>query len=93
MNDPIKLAEAIGLKCSGCQWREVGGKHGREWMAIWGCPVHEFKPFTDANDDYAVLEWLIENAMGTEKEPQELQLPQHQYQIGNNARAALKVIE
>jgi hypothetical protein len=112
----IKLAEAMGYKCSGCDWREMGGKLGSKWwMAVLGCPVHEFKPHKDANDDYAVLEWLRAPAIGDDQTdedwhqwtrfvsemhdiPRDRNRPgiysaQTIYQIGDYARAALKVIE
>ena len=66
-------------------------------------PNHDipiFDPFTDANDDYAVLEWMREQAW-----PAMLLSTQHAdrltyalsreiggYKIGDYARAALKVI-
>ena len=97
MTDRIKLAEAIGVdlrtyKCGG-----TGAVH------------YDFDPFTDANDDYAVLEWMRVTYNTYEY------LMEHQgdrwvdfiaaldgsgdgghsccYQIGNNARAALKVLD
>jgi len=83
--DRIKLAEAIGLVTTIGEVTEV----------------HEFKqlprnwdPFTDANDDYAVLEWmrkpdnwlrfafkLASDNVGSN------------YKIGDYARAALKVLD
>ncbi len=89
MDDRIKLATAMGWECT-CN------------MAIdQDCNVHDngflaFDPFTDANDDYAVLEWARNS------EPPEFWLAfccalgstklSVDYQIGDYARAALKVI-
>jgi hypothetical protein len=68
------------------------------------CPP--FDPFTDANDDYAVLEWMRESWKGKEGhhghwhqaaqrlwwrwDEYAVDVP---YQIGDYARAALKVID
>lgn len=89
--DRIRLAEAI-YKC-------VGGCDHESYTV--GCPVHDsiaFRPFTDANDDYAVLEWMRN---GRHDHPEiwvEFKrlntdwLPFH-YEIGDYARAALKVLD
>ena len=47
-----------------------------------------WNPFTDANDDYAVLGWMRAN--GGENVIQGYKI---NYRIGDYARAALKVIE
>ena len=68
--------------------------------------MEDFDPFTDANDDYAVLEWMRENWQGRQGhhghwhqaahslwwrwDEYEVMVP---YQIGDYARAALKVIK
>ena len=91
----IKLAEAMG-------WLEHGDNDiwrlppSKMWVNVTDLP----DPFTDANDDYAVLEWMRDytelthdsdiawpmiNALGGT-----LQI---NYQIGNNARAACKILE
>ena len=44
MNDRIKLWEAMGAPV-------------KDWLEKGEIP---FNPFTDANDDYAVLEWMRE---------------------------------
>ena len=85
----IKLAKLVGIK----DWTELGtpmvpSYDGCEWEHY-----RQWNPKKSADDDYAVLEWLIHTAMGTVNEPQELQLPKHQYQIGDYARSALKVID
>ena len=81
MSERIKLAEAMGIDHK----RFVA--HGKR-MA--------FDPFTDANDDYAVLEWMRSHEMaGKFKEALFCngQIYGFNYKIGNNARAALKVLE
>jgi len=89
--DRIKLAEAMYGCDKGCD---------SESYAV-GCKVHDFmafNPFTDANDDYAVLEWAIKNLNAdayfnamTEVVGSYCYL--HEYRIGYFARAALKVID
>ena len=83
MNDRIKLAEAMKVE----YWRsEVFG-------GALGLP----DPFTDANDDYAVLEWMRSEArregVSWMNGSGILSLHATNYQIGDYARAALKVIE
>ena len=100
MNDRIKLAEAMGWKLKRKSHRGFGGQpiERRVWHNPEGITYRGIKlpdPFTDANDDYAVLEWMRENHrvemrrayndLGTSY--------QWNYKIGNNARAALKVID
>lgn len=63
MDDRIKLAEAMG-------WTDFIGEVGLPPGAKDARPVtqgHQLPPdpFTDANDDYAVLEW-IRNQVGEE---------------------------
>ena len=87
MSDRIKLAEAMGAKCVDGIWHWKGST----WNELL------FDPLTDANDDYAVLEWMRAevrregiswlNGCGL------LSLAAHNYQIGDYARAALKVLE
>ena len=57
-----------------------------------------FDPFTDANDDYAVLEWIRAQGIMGSKIATELSKAgcgkwSIDYQIGDYARAALKVID
>ncbi len=94
MNDRIKLAKAM-------EWEHVG-----EPDEPWGLPPgganHSEQmpdPFTDANDDYAVLEWM-RNTWSKDKQNDwllaNLKLGKDdflRYQIGDYARAALKVLE
>jgi len=90
MNDRIRLAEAM----------KIPYRANDKGTFYIGLP----DPFTDANDDYAVLVWMRETYQrvawkGTE--PQRRcwtlfcqNLPDcRDYQIGDYARAALKVIE
>jgi len=89
MTKRTKLAEAIGTdlrtyKCSGT-----------------GAVSYDFSPFTDANDDYAVLEWLRASHeagnFNTEtwgKCASRIAFNTGlSYQIGDYARAALKVLD
>ena len=96
MNDRIKLAEAMGWKHE--QMRENLRR------ACWHLPPAEDwrysaalpDPYTDANDDYAVLEWMRKE----NNKPWQFELSQldgrkrykWDYQIGDYARAALKVL-
>ena len=91
MNDRIKLAEAMNPN-----W-DVLGMDGDDRLSYrdkdTGCVVLAecIDPFTDANDDYAVLEWMRNN-----DEPLAglaLCNPMADYKIGDYARAALKVID
>ncbi len=91
MNDRIKLAEAMG-------WSTV--MEGELWsppdftdMSLRDNPPD---PFTDANDDYAVLEWARKEGY-TLPTDQRFSINMHlpacvDYKIGDYARAALKVI-
>lgn len=88
MDDRIRLAEAMG----GSIWEAYidPGKHPE-------C-VDLPDPFINANDDYAVLEWMRKK---TEfHKPTNARFSIHQYlptawnyKIGDYARAALKVLE
>lgn len=84
----IKIAEAIGWK-----------RHeSEEW---WADPdsgmfkTSEFlpDPFTDANDDYACLEWMRNSEDRIQRTLYLAGLPTHTYQIGDYARALLAVID
>ena len=97
--DRIKLAEAMGWRRTPCECVDGGQRHG------WESPdktlfrkTNELPdPENDANDDYAVLEWL----RAEDNKPWPYMLSQldygtrrykWDYQIGDYARAALKVI-
>jgi len=81
--DRIKLAEAMG--------RNPG-----MYAPNFDTPI--FSPFTDANDDYAVLEWIKNGATWTvgdfsDRVCDELRWECWEYKVGDFARAALKVLE
>ena len=96
--DKIKLlAEAMGLTMY---------KDGKRSLFIVHHRANDghFDPFTDANDDYAVLEWMrtfkdtSEHSMYGNFVGNDIGLPtvfkfRGDYKIGDYARAALKVIE
>jgi hypothetical protein len=86
MIDRIKLAEAMGLD---------GFEHGDIFYIRqegFNTPLLRFDPFTDANDDYAVLEWM--RSILADSRDRELTAGfKWTYQIGDYARAALKVID
>ena len=96
--DELRLAEAMG-------WERT--KYDR-WLSPDRKMCCDFPPdpFTDANDDYAVLEWMREKCgvylpdVGyTREQAQEFKAFGEQlddcelYEIGDYARAALKVVE
>lgn len=90
--DRIRLAEAMGWSTV----RHTKEWHGNTWEGVksgehsWRLP----DPFTDANDDYAVLEWMREQSWYPEKLPQYcFDRPLHSYGVGDYARAALKVLD
>jgi len=114
--DKIKLAEAMGWESSkhlagdSPDTERTGEPH---FVEIWRSPpptkyAREPKlpdPFTDANDDYAVLEWMRKRcwlrSVDNNKQPDyrtwdrfcEELLPPEDREIGDYARAALKVID
>ena len=105
MNDRIKLAEAMGWTRSPNLidpqvWHPPGESVDEAgWWFEYMLP----DPFTDANDDYAVLEWILSDGSVWPKVSDELttvfidrdeyhELHVTAYRIGDYARAALKVI-
>lgn len=102
MNDRIKLAEAMGWERTPCECVDAGQQWG------WESPDKKLfrkadelpDPLTDANDDYAVLEWMRDQTVKFRNLFQAaLQNPHAPnvwsaslYQIGDYARAALKVL-
>ena len=111
MNDSIKLAKAMGGMSTTIE-------NGSWAYCNWPNGVPEnFDPFTDANDDYAVLEWMREtwkplqngwpSANDTDDQLRWFWFKSvlcgldgeskyngmTDYQIGDYARAALKVLE
>ncbi len=105
MNDRIRLAEAMGW----VEWHGIGdyprtwrlyGPGGLSWTER---KLHELPdPETDANDDYAVLEWARKEWNGKGQWANFVyalgqgninRSTKHHYQRGDYARAALKVID
>ncbi len=90
----IKLAEAIGWTRGEVRIVRVMGRsipHQR-WIDPEGSDRAQLPdPFTDANDDYAVLEWLRANKkmLYSDRVYYRLGRPLDEYQIGEYARAAL----
>ena len=90
MNDRIKLAEAMGwMTTAAGQWF-YGPDH------LSGYQDNPPDPFTDANDDYAVLRWFAEQEDSQQREGfleiiYDIRLTD--YVIGDYARAALKVLD
>ena len=98
MNDRIKLCEAMGwtpLDLNLIGWWMPPGAKIDDHVFIINRKSEEAlpDPFTDANDDYAVLEWMRKGLKVTEMERMLDWKSQVVYQIGDYARAALKVIE
>lgn len=96
MADRIKLAEAMGWNVEEIDrlYGEVGmksGRYGRLPHMSQGVPLPD--PFTDANDDYAVLQWMRGKGVIGGKASRELSRFMIDYQIGDYARAALKVLK
>ena len=86
MSDRIRLAEAIHGPC-------VDDCDDESYMV--GCPIHdesEWNPLKNANDDYAVLEWMRKDGPNEAMDHFLFWHPQD-YQVGDYARAALKVLE
>ena len=101
--DRIKLAEAMGWHQFNDHWQPPSispeecqrlhdGRYHINWAA-YGLP----DPFTDANDDYAVLEWMrslgLNDSSVVKMDDAYNALPEKGlYKVGDYARAALKVI-
>jgi len=91
--DRIKLAKAMGWTRIKYPTAKIPWRKNDMWQ-----PPHmrsvRYKnppdPFTDANDDYAVLEWM--RNCSEIKDTAVNWKSQFTYQIGDYARAALKVI-
>ena len=104
MTDRIKLAEAMGWVSDDTKTvHDLGDGYPTQRTSFhWSHPDHERKRFAhelpdpenDANDDNAVLVWT--RTQGTVFQVNfAAKLREHpaDYMIGNNYRAALKVIE
>lgn len=103
--DRIKLAEAMGWKWrEDFRWVRPDGSLDKPLLLPTNKTNISFDPFTDANDDYAVLEWMrggclarLEDfkdaiaAASTNDSGYKAYL--WRYQIGDYARAALRVID
>jgi len=106
MNNQIKLAEAMGWTSYPVHKGSFADQQGH---VTWKSPNPDDgrfnlpDPFTDANDDYAVLEHFRCRLGGWDRFQQEMDanFSEHvkksslavDYQIGDYARAALKVID
>ncbi len=97
MIDRIKLAEAMGWTLKRQVRRGFGGQpierkvwHNPEGVTYQGIKLPD--PEDDANDDYAVLEWMRDAkwSMCNDRSFYYLGKLQSEYKIGNYARAALK---
>jgi hypothetical protein len=85
-DDVIRLAEWMGLRVDTTHFPEM-----RIWQSGW----RPWDPRTDANADYAVLEKIHAHSTDfglSQRIMKHLAFPAHQYRVGDNARAALKVI-
>lgn len=86
--DRIRIAEAINYERVNI--RKEGLPPLWMWMRADGQLVGDFDPFTDANDDYAVLEFMRKDGMM----PMSMyEKQQWHYTIGDYARAFLKVLD
>lgn len=94
--DRIKLAEAMGWEQHAHGW--WSSPRGKSGICHHGIDTDKLPdPYTDANDDYAVLEWMRFNGLNEDSclemdEPYAALPDKGSYQIGDYARAALKVI-
>jgi hypothetical protein len=98
MNDRIRLAEAMGWKRldhTPDRWFNDAPEHRQE-----ECRHTEYlpDPLTDANDDYAVLEWVRTDAIDWDAFVKALPTQNlwhfvQEYKIGDYARAALRVLD
>jgi len=95
VNDRIKLAEAMG-------WHRADDDVTVDFIGGW-CPKEQFHygcacpdPFTDANDDVAILNFYGDAEDSPERERfLEILYGQQMldYKIGDYARAALRVLD
>ena len=104
MNDK-ELAEAMGWKYEkpyGTQSGPIFGKlpaGGGVWTKPDGSFTNRFDAFTSADDDYSVLEWMRGSDNSLQSESPDFIIfgnaVKHGrwYQIGDYARAALKVLD
>lgn len=89
--DRIKLAEAMDWVTTS----EFVTPHGYSPDVATPRPLPD--PFTDANDDYACLTWMSDKGWfdtgGKARHVVPMQAEMFCYQIGDFARAALKVLD
>ncbi len=88
----IKLAEAMGWKPLGGEWDLKGDRPAWEGPDIIGDFDDLPDPFTDANDDYAVLKWMLVKTPDASHGRIYLG-NKWDYKIGDYARAACKVLD
>lgn len=91
-SDRIRLAEAMGKVIS--VRRSLPYPNGIGFQDAEGNVRPIPNPFTDANDDYAVLEWMRTSKFCEDVWPHlRRKLPQRgRYRIGDNARVALRML-
>ena len=96
MNDRITVAEAMGWtveekdRLYDNYSEMLNGRYGHLPHMSVGVLIPD--PFTDANDDYAVLEWMRNEKRHIEFHDAN-KCNGWNYQIGDYARAALKVLD
>ena len=85
MDDRIKLTEAMG-------WSDCSDDMGKPPNCFGFDYLPD--PFTDANDDYAVLEWVLKTWSDEDQLKFEYAADCHvlERKIGDYARATLKII-
>jgi len=95
----IELAKAMGWKQKKhLSEMSAPGKEPEffiEWQAPDGIGAYsrlKFYPFADANDDFAVLEWMRANPDELKQFMIRTQFAGWRYKIGDYARAACKVL-
>jgi len=106
--DRIRLAEAMGWVPTTIYTSASGRRDVTRWRSPKGRPNMMLPdlpdPFTDANDDYAVLEWMrtqekemkwaFEVAYFDQTLKRDgIDILTPRYRVGDYARAALKVID
>ena len=96
MSDRIKLAEAMGWKPTSSYTNVAGEVDVTRWRTpdgVMGQRIEDLPdPENDANDDYAVLEWMRGAEVNGEFFTVLKSESMWAYEIGDYARAALKVI-
>lgn len=88
MKDRIRLAEAMGIPDADQETVDIDSRT----VCIWN-ERDSFNPFTDANDDYAVLEWMRKEGWPRWQLISEGCEYCFDYKVGDYARAALKVLD